>query len=217
MMKKYGFTLAEVLITLAIIGVVATITLPTLTSNTNEKQAVAAFKKGLNTLTEAGNTNLALHGFDYSSVTAGAAIGSSDEPGRSIPGILYNGTQVDRARSGSGSKFSHVINGTSNTSNYVIYFRDGSSISFSTTLPSDRTTITDGLPKGIPAVYDYNGSKGPNIVSNCQNNTAGSTNDKGDIAICTPQKRIIRDQFAIRLRGPYAVPNGAASKWAAVN
>ena len=34
MMKKNGFTLAEVLITLAIIGVVATMTLPALMTNT---------------------------------------------------------------------------------------------------------------------------------------------------------------------------------------
>ena len=38
MMKKNGFTLAEVLITLAIIGVVATLTLPALMTNTQEQQ-----------------------------------------------------------------------------------------------------------------------------------------------------------------------------------
>ena len=34
-MKKYGFTLAEVLITLGIIGVVAAMTIPTLISDTD--------------------------------------------------------------------------------------------------------------------------------------------------------------------------------------
>ena len=38
MMKKTGFTLAEVLITLSIIGVVAMMTLPALMTNVQEQQ-----------------------------------------------------------------------------------------------------------------------------------------------------------------------------------
>ena len=52
MMKKNGFTLAEVLITLAIIGVVATMTLPAVMTNTAEQQAKSALKKGINTFTK---------------------------------------------------------------------------------------------------------------------------------------------------------------------
>ena len=62
MMKKNGFTLAEVLITLAIIGVVATLTLPALMTNTQEQQARTALKKGINTLTEAAQMNSAIAG-----------------------------------------------------------------------------------------------------------------------------------------------------------
>ena len=43
-MKK-GFTLAEVLITLGIIGVVAALTLPSLITNYRKKQTVAQLKK----------------------------------------------------------------------------------------------------------------------------------------------------------------------------
>ena len=43
-MKK-GFTLAEVLITLGIIGVVAAMTLPTVINNVQEKQFHSKFKK----------------------------------------------------------------------------------------------------------------------------------------------------------------------------
>ena len=64
MMKKNGFTLAEVLITLAIIGVVATITLPALMTNTQEQQSRTALKKGINTLTESAQMNQAIDGFD---------------------------------------------------------------------------------------------------------------------------------------------------------
>lgn len=51
-MKK-GFTLAEVLITLAIIGVVAAMTIPTLVSNISRKQHLSAFKKKFAEITEA--------------------------------------------------------------------------------------------------------------------------------------------------------------------
>ena len=50
MTKRFGFTLAEVLITLGIIGVVAAMTIPTLISNTNGAQFKTGFKKALSTL-----------------------------------------------------------------------------------------------------------------------------------------------------------------------
>ena len=68
MMKKQGFTLAEVLITLTIIGVIATMTLPALMTNTQEQQAKTGLKKGINTLTEAAQMNQAIGGFDYASL-----------------------------------------------------------------------------------------------------------------------------------------------------
>ncbi len=51
--KKVAFTLAEVLITLGIIGVVAAMTIPTLISNYNEKQTVTKLKKVYSTLNQA--------------------------------------------------------------------------------------------------------------------------------------------------------------------
>ena len=43
--KRFAFTLAEVLITLAIIGVVAALTIPSLISKHNEKVAIAELNK----------------------------------------------------------------------------------------------------------------------------------------------------------------------------
>ena len=47
MTKRFGFTLAEVLITLGIIGVVAAMTMPTLMNSTQGAQYKAAYKKAL--------------------------------------------------------------------------------------------------------------------------------------------------------------------------
>ena len=45
MKKKHAFTLAEVLITLGIIGVVASMTIPTLMQKTNDKELVSGTLK----------------------------------------------------------------------------------------------------------------------------------------------------------------------------
>ena len=50
MKRKFGFTLAEVLITLSIIGVVSAMTLPTLNANVGSARNSAALKKALSTL-----------------------------------------------------------------------------------------------------------------------------------------------------------------------
>ncbi len=57
-MKKSGFTLAEVLITLAIIGVVAALTIPTVVRNYQKQQTVTQLKKTYAAL--ANTTNLAI-------------------------------------------------------------------------------------------------------------------------------------------------------------
>lgn len=53
MIEKKAFTLAEVLITLGIIGVVATLTLPSLIQNYKEKEAVSRVKKAYSTISQA--------------------------------------------------------------------------------------------------------------------------------------------------------------------
>ncbi len=62
--KKTAFTLAEVLITLGIIGIVAAMTIPTLISNYNEKQTVTKLQKVYATLKNAFEMSKVDHG-DY--------------------------------------------------------------------------------------------------------------------------------------------------------
>lgn len=67
MSKRFGFTLAEVLITLGIIGVIAAITIPTLILNSNNVRFRSGFKKGISTLSQAAVTASAKYGVDYGS------------------------------------------------------------------------------------------------------------------------------------------------------
>lgn len=238
-MKKNGFTLAEVLITLAIIGVVATLTLPALMTNTAEQQAKTALKKGINTLTEAAQMNQSVAGFDYASLTSSS---TEDSDAQSLYGLLASRASLDYTKNGLAPNRLESHQGTAanlaNTSNFVIFFRDGSALMYPKTMTSVDTAksqgidskagtkqMDDGLVYGITAIYDTNGAKGPNIMSNCKGNALGTKNDsiaQNDVAndvnsVCTKKTRVIKDQFGVRLRGGYAVPNGAAARWAFEN
>ena len=62
-MKKFrGFTLAEVLITLAIIGVVAAIAVPSVISNSQQREFKTGLKKAVSVLNSAITMNIAIEG-----------------------------------------------------------------------------------------------------------------------------------------------------------
>ena len=230
-MKKNGFTLAEVLITLAIIGVVATLTLPALMTNTAEQQYKTALKKGINTLTVAAETNDAVDGFDFSGTSTGSTVGNTEAANvPSLYALLASRCAVDYKLSGK-----DVTNGgvslmsakgasTGDSSNFCVYFRDGSVVMFAPgatgTAQAAKTIDIDGLPHGIPAILDVNGPKLPNALSNCDkdtNRSSATASTEHDITKCTKANRVIKDRFEIRLRGHYAVPNSAAARWANEN
>ena len=231
-MKKNGFTLAEVLITLAIIGVVATLTLPALMTNTQEQQAKTALKKGINTLTEAAQMHQAITGVDFGSISSANTTNSEDDE-QSLYRLLAERTQMDLRKSANANT-SMKMGRASASGNFVVFFRDGSALSFdpANTVTTARnshalnggqlgSTQADGLPYGIAAIYDTNGTKGPNVLSNCRGNTtqnfASEYKADASTACNTKTNRVIKDQFGVRLRGGFAVPNGEAARWAFEN
>ncbi len=76
---KSAFTLAEVLITLVIIGVLAAMTVPSLMNNTNKKENIVRFKKSLSTINQALNRNKALYYFDMSSIDSNCKNEATDD------------------------------------------------------------------------------------------------------------------------------------------
>lgn len=229
-MKKNGFTLAEVLITLTIIGVIATMTLPALMTNTQEQQAKTGLRKGINTLTEAAQMSQAIDNIDYATVTAQSDYAQGDiTVNPSLYALLATRTQVDFSKTKTGN--GKLID---SAGNFAVFFRDGSAVMFA---PAANNTTgggkasanaiqEDGLPYGICAVYDTNGVKGPNVLSNCKGDVTLKANGGTDITqeadktlsdICTTKSRAIKDQFAVRLRAGYAVPNSPAARWAFEN
>ena len=244
-MKKNGFTLAEVLITLAIIGVIATMTLPSLMTNTAEQQAKTGLKKGINMFQNAVEMNAAAAGFDYSTIIS-PNVNTGDDPQgqQSLYAILANRTQVDFGKTGMNSSAIDQRSGRGAApeavaTEMVVTFRDGSSLMYvpsQTEATAEKSNIqaADQLPRGFSAVFDTNGRKAPNIISNCQGAALGVafaedatgddagavvpgnaetfTNDVNDQ--CTTARRVIKDQFLLQFRGTTVQPRGAAAQWA---
>ena len=96
-MKRTGFTLAEVLITLGIIGVVAAMTIPTLIANTNSAKFRSQFKKTISTLNQAGLMAEAQYDINYGSVNKAC---STTNPGE------------EKATDSNTRTFCAILNGT---------------------------------------------------------------------------------------------------------
>ncbi len=62
MKRLRGFTLAEVLITLAIIGVVAAIAIPSVISNSQQQEFKTGLRKAVSVLNSAITMNMAIDG-----------------------------------------------------------------------------------------------------------------------------------------------------------
>ena len=88
MTKRFGFTLAEVLITLGIIGVVAAMTIPTLISNTNGAQFKSAYKKALSSLNQAVLMNVAMEDTDFSTLKDDSASTNGNHIAGSLGAML---------------------------------------------------------------------------------------------------------------------------------
>ena len=117
MTKRFGFTLAEVLITLGIIGVVAAMTIPTLIANTNSAKFRSQFKKSLSTLNQAGLMAQAQYDFDYAGADTGCteASGGTENPENMMSFCsLLNGTLTGHTYVGKPSKLKRANSGDAN-------------------------------------------------------------------------------------------------------
>ena len=199
MTKKFGFTLAEVLITLGIIGVVAAMTIPTLISNTNSAKFKSQYKKTLSTLNQAALMGTAQYDLDFASLTGTGDDGTCD--GTSKPDVsanicaLINGTltgatffDTASAMNVPGTTTGYSINGTplvadANLAAYQL--ADGSVIAFDkdmagcTLAPGDPIT---GLADTCQGFIDVNGPTLPNKEVVCGG--GGSTAIASTVGSC---------------------------------
>lgn len=154
-MNKKGFTLAEVLMVLAIIGVVAALTIPAVLSSTRGKEYQAAAAKALATLTSAVHFRYALEEEsmeDYSANSIGAYLTQEIDTvtkKRAMVGVRVQGTPN-----------SECGNGT--TATCKVEAQDGAIWLFPSGAASGTgTNQCSNLTDGCVIWVDTNGVRGP--------------------------------------------------------
>ncbi len=181
-MVRSGFTLAEVLITLGIIGVVAAMTMPTLMNATNGAQYKTAYKKALSVISQAVVLNLALADYDLGTTT------STGTTGTSIFALLNNRMNVVRSETETITDYSPILGSAANSQsdptedaldgNYTVFFNDGIMFTFDQEAKycTKSNVMENGEPKSgtkCRGFIDVNGTKAPNRQTVCKSGTTG--------------------------------------------
>ncbi|MBE7709612.1 MAG: prepilin-type N-terminal cleavage/methylation domain-containing protein [Cyanobacteria bacterium SIG32] len=205
--RREAFTLAEVLITLGIIGVVAAMTIPTLISNTNGAQFKTAYKKALSTLNQAVLMNVAMDDTDFSGMvkdggdgtTVEAFLGArlstatdiTDRYGDAIPalGNFYANDGDDTAVT------------VTNAPDVVFAFADGTAFAYNKT--TDAACTKEAPCYGY---IDVNSESGPNQVVACDSETG--TDEKA----CEVSGDNIKDIFPVKYYGQTIEPASNAAR-----
>ena len=170
-----GFTLAEVLITLGIIGVVAAMTMPTLINSTQGAQYKTAFKKSLTVLSQAVVMNIALNDYDLSQVVAGtnATADAAATGNQTLWDVFHNRLNIVREAAtneftaDAGDADQWIIVSNTDKEDYEAYFaaHDADTSNSFMDIPETQAKIPDGntvlfMNDGIAFIFD-------NTQSNC--------------------------------------------------
>lgn len=159
-MKK-GFTLAEVLITLVIIGVIAAMTIPTLMNSTNNQEFRVGLKKAISTLNQAMSLNYALEGTQVG--TTSTLTSASD-----IVNNLFKKRMSVITTQTTGTAFASTNAPFTATNDELFYTADGMRFAI-TTFSGEYDPVADQMYYGL-VLIDVNGDKAPNTV--CTNANA---------------------------------------------
>ena len=235
-MKNKAFTLAEVLITLAIIGVVAAISIPSVISNTQQQEFKTGLRKAVSVLNSAITMNMAIDG-------------ETPYDNANLFGYLMKHMAVIESTTALFEKFYNP----SGASNVAFYTTDGmrfelrkgpynaakmplyenpniqvcsKSVTYSTTWEDSNGIIigscggcgsyglnnnTDGTTKPpCMIMVDVNGDRKPNPHNiNCTSSACGSENK---YRMSDPLGLKLTDLFTIMITDKQAIPYGVAAQ-----
>lgn len=234
-MKK-GFTLAEVLITLGIIGVVAAITIPTLIGNVNGANHRSQLKKAISTLSQVGKMNLAQFDWDYSGVTDICGnTPQSEVPethstvcamlNANLTGATYYSTANQIiTKDGSAYNFTSsyaASRGFTNTTMIAYQLADGTIVMISKSMGLQPCTLdigtimadsynTDGNMRWCFGLIDVNGVNLPNKEVS---RTSGSNSLLQNTCIVKNNTKDLTDIFPVGFHDGIAEPATAAGRY----
>ncbi|MDD3149391.1 MAG: prepilin-type N-terminal cleavage/methylation domain-containing protein [Candidatus Gastranaerophilales bacterium] len=176
--RKLGFTLAETLIVIAIIGIIASIAIPTLFGTTSDAELKAAWKKSYSDLTQATMMIIADNGGSLAGAFPGDAAGSEDLKnafasklniikdcsGISSTGGTGSGASAEGCwHSGTNSWYHLNGAGRSSYSGPGLILNNGNLIYFYIYKSDCSSTAGDYTKCGLMYI-DINGFKKPNII-----------------------------------------------------
>ena len=166
--RNKGFTLAEVLITLVIIGVIGALTVPVLIQNTKKEEYVSALKKTYSTLSQAAQAIIAEEGSPKCSDGGWAC--SSEAVYEQFKKHLHNAKECN-LNSGCWAQGSfYYLNGQRDTGTWAaesafrkLILADGTQLLFLDFINADCTAESHGS-NGFCAeiITDINGARKPN-------------------------------------------------------
>lgn len=184
--RKNAFTLAEVLITLGIIGVVAAMTVPTLVGQTGEQEYKTGLKKAMSTINQAVQLNYVQDGSDFSLLSSSSANEASTD---NLYGLFAQRLNVQN-KNVAQTDFANNSVGSLTLANTFL-LNDGSIINFGNS--TSCTTI------GACTVWvDTNGYKLPNAPSQKTTKT---------------DSYIVKDQFKLYIYNQTVVPADEAAEY----
>ncbi len=198
MRKSLGFTLAEVLITLAIIGVVAAMTIPSVIVNTNQQEFKTGLKKAVSVLNQAITMNVALENISPADTNTSSYDSTS---AYNLLGYLAQRLNVIK-----------VTTMSKGQANQAFYTSDGMRFEFPASLSGDLTTYGCGDHKKVGEdgarqkpcliLVDVNGDKRPNPPAGTET----------QYATVDPTSTKINDIFSIMITDLSAIPYGVTAQ-----
>ena len=181
MTKRFGFTLAEVLITLGIIGVVAAMTMPTLMNQTQGAQYKTAYKKALSALSQAVTLNVALDEWNFADANNDKY--KIEEMLSSRMNVVRTETGWDNVKDSKDKDYAVTGGGVATSggeielgeSNITLFFNDGIMFSFNPDEAQNCTQAEGAEANPCYGFIDVNGVKAPNKLVKCDNANSSAT------------------------------------------
>ena len=223
MKKSLGFTLAEVLITLAIIGVVAAMTIPSVIVNTNQAEFRTGFRKAISVLNSSLTMNIALEGespydntdlFSYlqqhmsvmESTTALKYSKNKNKAFYTTDGMRFEFPTLTAAATGDGYQTSFKSHDS--TGNIVLNDNSNQTTGGFTGKCGTKGLTTGGAnTNNAPCLImvDVNGDKKPN-PANANSSFGEVTSYPG------PADTLLKDAFSVMITDEKAVPFGVTAQ-----